>query len=371
MQTEEGYEFSLPGKYQIIVSIPSGWSQEKTAVYHIGTNGLITRLSGEYRKNGSTVEFTALADDIGSFAVVHLDTMSERVDSSWLEEMHVQYDSAPEPEGSSSSYSEGTGRNSGNGTSSGGNSGSGSDGRNSGTDTSGNPAAGEPSEELTVLIRYDFEDGAVTIAIPERKESEEANVPAVRKPDSQEASMEAWREYQSEKSAQSGQKDTSSGTDEQKDNAETGADGGDSGTESGADSTSSQALQEAILEITTFQKKEEIVMTAEGENAGRTPQIYRITEEKDGEISFESVKVKKDKDSGGYRATLKKAGRYYVVYGEDLAEQGMSLWLKVLLVIGGIVVFRCIVRTMVRKKRRKRRRNGSSAGTTAGSGKSE
>jgi len=103
LNSGDRYEFSVPGTYQIVFGVPSGWDEEKTAVYHIGTDGLITRLSGEYQKDSSGVTFTALSGDIGSFAVVHLDTMSERVESSWLEELHVKYEAAEEAENTSES----------------------------------------------------------------------------------------------------------------------------------------------------------------------------------------------------------------------------------------------------------------------------
>ncbi len=89
--------FTLPGRYQLIFRVPDGFNRGRTALYHIGTDGIITRIGGELREGTEGTEFCAEVSDIGSYAFVSLDRMEITVEYSWLEELHDQYNESSRP----------------------------------------------------------------------------------------------------------------------------------------------------------------------------------------------------------------------------------------------------------------------------------
>ena len=92
-----GVRFTLPGRYQLIFRVPDGFSRKDTALYHIGTDGIITRIAGELREGAEGTEFCAEVSDIGSYALVSLERMEITVENSWIEELHDQYNESSRP----------------------------------------------------------------------------------------------------------------------------------------------------------------------------------------------------------------------------------------------------------------------------------
>lgn len=93
--TMDGEErFSHPGSYQVIFELPPEWDGASIAAYHIGQNGLITRLRGDFYNDGTTKEYRALSSDLGSFAVVSVTRLSEEVRGSFSEELHQLLETA-------------------------------------------------------------------------------------------------------------------------------------------------------------------------------------------------------------------------------------------------------------------------------------
>lgn len=90
LQNSEKDISDYSGAFQVIAAIPDSWITNNLACYHVGENGLITRLKGQLYEENGVREFRALSEELGSFVLACMTKKTQKVQENWMEELHMK-----------------------------------------------------------------------------------------------------------------------------------------------------------------------------------------------------------------------------------------------------------------------------------------